>query len=341
MDASKNIKFYDELDSEGQFETPENGKKHLPKRNPKHVPPIIQQFIQKQDDSRRVFTYTYKAARFEEGWLLDSLGYFYEQKWIGDVLMKIKAGKEASVYLCRAGDQVNTQLVAAKVYRPRMLRNLRDDHIYREGRTDLDEDGHELHDEGSLHAILTRSRYGEEVRHQSWIAHEFAAMQTLFKAGADVPQPFEMAQNSILMGYVGDLSMPAPTLNEVTLEPEEADQVFSRLIHNLDILLAHGYIHGDLSAYNVLFWDGSVCLIDFPQVVSPEHNRNAFSIFERDVTRLCEYFIRQGLQLNSHRLAAQLWKAHGYHLRPDVHPGLLDADDPGDVKFWIRNEQAK
>ncbi len=330
MDSSKNIKYYDELDNEGQFALPGNGQKSYPRHNPKQTPVAIQQFIRCQDDSRTAFGFTYKAARFEESWLLDSLGYFYEQKWISDVLFKIKIGKEASVYLCRAGEQVDAPLVAAKVYRPRMLRNLRDDHLYREGRPDLDEDGHELHDESSIHAVLTRSRFGEEIRHQSWIAHEFTAMQTLFKAGADVPRPYEMAHNAILMGYVGDPTMPAPVLNAVTLEREEAIRLFTRLMYNLDILLAHEFIHGDLSAYNVLYWGGDISLIDFPQVISPQHNRNAYAIFERDITRLCEYFIRQGLLLHPRRLTADLWTAHGYHLRPEVHPQVLEGDDPGD-----------
>ena len=341
MELSRNIKYYDELDNDGQFDILNDGRKFFQRRNPKKVPVAIQQFVQNQDDSRHTFTFTYKAARFEESWLLDSLGYFYEQKWISDVLLKIKSGKEASVYLCRAGEQVNIPLVAAKVYRPRMLRNLRDDHLYREGRTDLDEDGHELHDDGSIHAILTRSHYGEQIRHQSWIAHEFTVMQALFDAGADVPRPYEMAHNAILMGYVGNLTMPAPTLNEVVLDREEAGQLFSRLMHNLDILLTHEHVHGDLSAYNVLYWEGDVFLIDFPQVVSPKYNRNAFSIFERDITRLCEYFIGQGLSLDPIHLAADLWTSHGYHLRPDVHPRLLDADDPRDQKFWKRNEKEK
>jgi RIO kinase 1 len=337
MELSRNIKYYDELDNEGHFDIPANGRKVLPRRNPKKVPVAIQQFVQNQDDSRKTFSFTYKAARFEESWLLDSLGYFYEQKWISDVLFKIKAGKEASVYLCRAGEQVSTPLVAAKVYRPRMLRNLRDDHLYREGRTDLDEDGHELHDDGSIHAILTRSHYGEQIRHQSWIAHEFETMKVLSGAGADVPRPYEMAHNAILMGYLGDLTMPAPALNEVVLDRDEAGHIFSRLMHNLDILLTHGLVHGDLSAYNVLYWEGDIFLIDFPQVVSPENNRNAFTIFQRDITRLCEYFINQGLPLDPMRISADCWISHGYHLRPDVHPRLLDADDPHDRNFWKQN----
>ncbi len=51
-------------------------------------------------------------------------------------------------------------------------------------------------------------------------------------------------------------------------------------------------MHGDLSAYNILYWEGHIALIDFPQVVPARDNRNAYAIFERDVTRLCAVFHR-------------------------------------------------
>jgi RIO kinase 1 len=149
-----------------------------------------------------------------------------------------------------------------------------------------------------------------------------------------VPRPYEMAHNAILMGYFGNETVPAPTLNEIDLEPGEASLLFERLRHNLDLMLAGGRVHGDLSAYNVLYWEGNITLIDFPQVVSPTGNRNAYAIFERDVSRLCKYFINQGLSLQPRRLAADLWTAHGYRLGPDVHPHLLDADDPRDRQLW-------
>jgi RIO kinase 1 len=341
MDTSKNIKNYNDMDDEGSFDWPGKERKRAPRHVPARVPVAIQQFVQNQDDSRKTFSFTYKAARFEEGWLLDSLGYFYEQGWISDVLRKVKAGKEASVYLCRAGAQVHAPLVAAKVYRPRMLRNLRDDHLYREGRVDLDEKGHEINDDGASHAVAKRTAYGEEVRHQSWIAYEYTTLQALSEAGADVPKPYEMAANAILMGYIGDETSPAPTLNEVDLDEGEVRPLFDRLVHNLDLLLSSERVHGDLSAYNVLYWEGQIALIDFPQVVSPRGNRNAFAIFERDVTRLCEYFIDQGLSIQPQRLAAGLWRAHGYPFRPEIHPRLLDADDPADRQAWKRMEAAK
>ncbi len=341
MDTKKVFEYYDELDDQGKFEERGKGYHHPQSLVSKRVPLAVQRFLQNHDDSRKTFQFTYKAARFEEGWLLDSLGQFYEQNWISDILCKIKVGKEASVYLCRSGEQVNASLVAAKVYRPRMLRNLKNDQLYREGRDVLDENGNPILDLGMLKAQHKRSVYGEQIRHQSWIAYEFQTLNTLHAAGADVPLPYEMSDNAILMGYIGGEGSAAPTLNTVTLDPGEVRPLYERLLRNIEMMLANGIVHGDLSAYNVLYWEGGIALIDFPQVVSPQRNRNAYAIFERDVSRLCEYFIGQGLSLHPHRLAADLWTSHGYRLRPEVHPRLLDADEPRDRKIWKQVEGGK
>jgi RIO kinase 1 len=327
--------YYEELDDEGQFEEVQRPKTNKPKLDPR----AVQQFIQKQDDARQTFSFTYKPARFEEGWLLNSLGTSFEQRWITDVLRKVKAGKEASVYLCRSGDQVKSPLIAAKVFRPRMLRNLKNDQLYRLDRAVLDENGNRIVDLGMLKAQHKRSVYGEQIRHQSWIAHEFQALRTLHAVGADVPQPYEMGENAILMSYIGDEASAASTLNTVTLDPGEVRRLYERLMHNVEIMLAHGIVHGDLSAYNVLYWEGKITLIDFPQVVSPDGHRSAYQIFRRDITRICEYFARQGLRSDPARLAADLWKANGFRLRPEIHPGWLDADDPADRKFWQKNRE--
>jgi RIO kinase 1 len=328
-------KYYDDLDDDGQFE-----QVHRPRTNkPKVDPQIVRQFIQKQDEARHSFSFTYKPARFEEGWLLGSLAGFFEQRWISDVLSKIKAGKEASVYLCRAGDQVKSGLIAAKVFRPRMLRNLKNDQLYRQGRTDLDENGHPIDDPGMLKARHKRSVYGDQIRHQSWLAYEFQTLKTLHAAGADVPQPYEMGENAILMGYIGDETSAAPTLNTVTLEPAEVRPLYERILHNVELMLSNGIVHGDLSAYNILYWDGRITLIDFPQVISPAGHPSAYPIFCRDITRICEYFARQGLRSDPARLAAGLWKAHGFQRSLEVHPAWLDGDDPADRRFWQKSRE--
>jgi serine/threonine-protein kinase RIO1 len=89
-----------------------------------------------------------------------------------------------------------------------------------------------------------------------------------------------------------------------------------------------------------LYWEGAITLIDFPQVVSPRINRNAFSIFERDITRVCEYFSKQGVNADPRKIAGELWAKHGYRPGPEVHPRLLDADDERDRILWQKQKNA-
>lgn len=276
-------------------------------------------FKRAQVDYRNDFKFTYEPARFEEWWLLASLGPLYEHQWIGDVLRRVQSGKEASVYQCLAGAAIHADFVAGKVYRPWSLRNMKNDSAYRQGRADLDDEGHTIIDDGMLHAIEKKTEYGRLLLHQSWIAYEYRTLQALHAAGADVPQPYVMANNTILMSFVGDAQRCAPTLNEVSLDRAECGPLFERVLRNIGVMLSRGRVHGDLSAFNILYWKGRITLIDFPQVVSPGANPAAFRIFQRDVRRICEYFARQGLDSDAEGLARTLWESQGLHI-PEAPP---------------------
>ena len=58
-------------------------------------------------------------------------------------------------------------------------------------------------------------------------------------------------------------------------------------MRNVELMLAYDRVHGDLSAYNVLYRDGEVRIIDFPQAVDPRFNSNALYLLERDIEHLC------------------------------------------------------
>ena len=77
------------------------------------------------------FVTSYQPARYEAEWLLDSLRLFYDEQLITDVLGQVKGGKEASVYRCAAEPSTGATMLAAKVYRPRMFRSLKNDAVYR------------------------------------------------------------------------------------------------------------------------------------------------------------------------------------------------------------------
>ena len=337
MSKNQLLEFYEELDDSVLEETLPSQKRLFQKRESRKQEMDAKLFIRAQEISRE-FQFTYKAARFEEAWLLDSLVEIAEHKWISDVLRKVKGGKEASVYLCKSGVSVDVPLLAAKIYRPRMLRNLKNDQQYRSGRADLDENGNVIINDGTLHAMKKRTTFGEEVRHQSWIAYEFTTLEVLHEAGADVPKPYAMEKNAILMGFIGDLSNSAPALNSVNLDLDEAKLLYERVVRNIDLMLIHGRIHGDLSAYNILYWNGDITLIDFPQVVLPESNPASWNIFFRDVTRVCQYFSAQGVQCDARKLATELWTSHGHKIIKEVDPKYLDAEKPEDRRLWNRQK---
>ena len=75
----------------------------------------------------------------ERRWILDALGDFYDGEWITDVLYRVKGGKEATVYCCQAHPLTGRKLLAAKIYRPRQFRKMKNDAIYKEGRALFDE----------------------------------------------------------------------------------------------------------------------------------------------------------------------------------------------------------
>lgn len=328
----------DELDLTDKFLTNGREKRRKPgKANPAAA--ARTRFIRDQDDRIDTSKFTYRPARFEEWWLLDSLGDLHEHQWITDVLRRVKGGKEANVYQCRAGAAVSAAYAAAKVYRPRSMRNLKNDHLYREGRTNLDMDGHPILKERDLKAIRHRTEFGRDLLHQSWITYELTTLETLHASGADVPEPYATAPNALLMAFVGDSDSAAPALSEISLERPEARRIFKRVISNIETMLTYDIIHGDLSAYNILYWEGEITLIDFPQVVGPDANVNAWSIFRRDVIRVCDYFAKQGVQADGKRVAEEIWTAHGHKVRNEVHPRYLDAENPVDRAVWERQQR--
>ncbi len=306
-----------------------SGKKKA-KPNPSHAPINLAGDRVKMD-------FTYQASRHEHEWLIGSLQDFYEQNWFSDILRKIKGGKEASVYQCAGNETTNTAWLAAKVYRPRKFRNLRNDAQYREGRNNLDGDGRVILDERAQRAMQKRTSIGLEMLHTSWLMHEYQTLKKLHQAGADVPAVYAAGSNAILMAYIGWAEMPAPILHSVNLAPRAYPPLFERVLHNVEIMLAQGYIHGDLSAFNILYMDGDIWLIDFPQVIQPEQNRNARMIFERDITRLCEYFQQHGMRLNPQQLAQSLWHKYALPTKAHYDLNLLDPEDERDRQFFAKN----
>lgn len=248
------------------------------------------------------------ASKRDAPWILSSLEPFHKQQLITDVLHEAHSGKEATVYCCAAHPSTGVEYLAAKVYRPRMFRSLRNDAVYRYSRVQYDEQGQAEHGNSRRGSAATRkTERGRAAQVASWIEYEYQTQRLLYAHGANVPRPFAQIGNGVLMEYIGDAGDPAPRLSDVILDVEEAQPLFECIIRNIELALAHGRIHGDLSAYNVLYWQGAVTLIDFAQAVDPYHNSDVFSLFVRDIERTCGYFARYGVRSDAQALARDIW----------------------------------
>ena len=246
----------------------------------------------------------------ERHWVIESVGHFYRENIITDVTRLVKGGKEANVYACTAHPAAGVKMIAAKLYRERMLRNLKNDAIYKHGRLLRNADGKQIKSSRERRAVLNKSGYGQQLDFMMWVGTEYRAQTMLYEAGADVPKPIAHNGSSILMEFIGDEYGAAPALNEITLQQPEATTLFDQVMDNVRLMLNHDLIHGDLSAYNILYWEGKIWLIDFPQVIEARNNPHAFDLLQRDITRVCEYFASFSVKSDPITLAYDLWSTY-------------------------------
>jgi RIO kinase 1 len=255
---------------------------------------------------------TLRARKDERFRLVQQLGPFRERKLIDDVVERIRTGKEATVYVCTTPAGSPRDSVAAKLYHGVSRRSNANQQLYEAGRSVLDSTGRPVlaRDWRLRKAIAQSSGAGRDAAHASWLSHEFARLEQMHAAGGDVPEPLAQGSHVLLMELVTDTAGVAPILANVELGPSEVEPLFQRIVWNVELLLSFGWVHGDLSAHNILYRQGEPTLIDFPQVVAAEENPQAFPLFVRDLERVGAYFARFGLHAEARALAEALWRQH-------------------------------
>lgn len=250
----------------------------------------------------------------------EAFEHFLDEGLIEQVLRPIKSGKEASVHLCRANPRTTgEELAALKVYHPLSQRDFRDDGLYRDG---------EFIKERRIRAALEKkTKFGREVQGGIWVNREWETLRMLSEAAVPVavPRPIERTGDAILMSYVGDEDDAAPQLrSHKPADRAEAQDLFDQAIHAVELMLYANVVHADLSAYNLLVWNGALTVIDLPQAVDPRTNRHAEAFLLRDVERIATHFAKHGVTAPAGRIAADLWTGWTFaELVPEELRGLV------------------
>ena len=237
---------------------------------------------------------------YELGCGVPELDGFIDQGLITGVDAPLTSGKEAAVYRCRTPRGAEAPFLAAKVYHEHAAATFRRSATYFEGRE------RNLKPR-AVRAIRAGTAHGRRVLASVWVSTEYEVLTRLTEAGADTPRPVAMAERAILMEYIGDEKRPAPQLHGGTLTKADGPRLWRQILENIEIFLSEHLVHGDLSPYNVLLWEGRARIIDVPQAVDARFNQSAFDLLRRDIENTARFFERFGLALSPTRIALDLW----------------------------------
>jgi RIO kinase 1 len=224
----------------------------------------------------------------------------------------LKTGKEAQVSLIERTGDAGRCLLARKLYLPREVNQkgvleamgvqrssqFRHDVTYREGR--------QFRKSRDRRAVERMSTHGKALLQERWTNHEHDVMGVLWHAGVRVPYPVQFAEDHFDMEYLGDLVGAAPTLARLRPRGPLLEDIWDQLVTNLERVVAAGYAHGDLSAYNLLWWEDELWMIDFPQAVDIAANPMGLDFLHRDVANIAAWFSRQGLERDPDELFSSL-----------------------------------
>jgi RIO kinase 1 len=219
-----------------------------------------------------------------------------EEGLIDEVIGQLMSGKEATVYVVRCGDAIR----CAKVYKDATQRSFKKSASYQEGR--------KVKNSRQARAMEKGSRYGRKMQEEVWQNAEVDALYRLASAGVRVPQPHICFEGVLLMDLVVDAEgNPAPRLNDVELDEEQALEFHGMLLNQVVRMLCAGIVHGDLSEYNILVGEGGPVIIDLPQAIDAAANSTAAEMLERDVINLRTYFSTFAPVLRDTQFGKEIW----------------------------------
>jgi RIO kinase 1 len=187
-----------------------------------------------------------------------------------DVLHQLNAGKEASIYLATWREHP----IILKAYR-------------------MHQSCHRISKKhGYSSAASAKRTHNVLAMMEDLAVKEFDLLMKCFRAGMHVPTPVGRVGQYLTMRFIGDVTAPAPQIRNVELqEPSRAlDQILDDyLVMYRDV----NYVHGDLSEYNILWWEDRPWIIDVPQAEPVDKHCDMMrieAVLRRDLQNLLGFF---------------------------------------------------
>jgi len=135
-----------------------------------------------------------------------------------------------------------------------------------------------------------------------WCQREFKNLSMAYENGVYCPKPIDFMENVLIIDFIGDENELAPRLIDII--PEDPEELYKIILENLKKLVNAGLVHGDLSAYNILFWDK-------PYFIDLSHgamikNPLALELLRKDIKNVDAYFSKLGIKTDTEKTYKEL-----------------------------------
>jgi len=130
-----------------------------------------------------------------------------------------------------------------------------------------------------------------------WAQKEFKNLQKAYESGIRVPKPIHVEKNVLLMEFIGEHEIAAPTLKEKP--PKNPRTMYRTLLKYIKLLFRKAkLVHGDLSEYNIFNLNGEPVIFDMSQSIHVDHPL-AEQFLMRDLNGLNKFFKKLGVPVKS------------------------------------------
>eukprot|EP00899_Mesostigma_viride_P025336 jgi/Mesvir1/5988/Mv00739-RA.1 len=192
----------------------------------------------------------------------------------------VSTGKEANVYhAVGEGEDGSTRELAVKVFKTSIL-------VFKD---------RERYVQGDYRFRHGYSKHNPRKMVKTWAEKELRNLQRLHQAGIPCPQPLLLRLHILVMTFLGHDGWAAPRLKDAELPPSKWQSLYTECV----LILRKMYqkcrlVHGDFSEYNILYYKGSVFVIDVSQAVELDHPR-ALDFLREDCLHVRDFFQKKGV----------------------------------------------
>ena len=123
----------------------------------------------------------------------------------------------------------------------------------------------------------------------TWTQREYRNLMKAREAGLSVPTPYYFKDNILIEEFIGEVSeFPTPAPQIKNYMPRSKRRLYNDIISLIKKYYKAGYVHGDLSEFNILYKERAV-FIDFSQAM-PTKDDIDNEILKRDIRNIIRFF---------------------------------------------------